>query len=60
MFVFTASGWVDLVSVLAFQNLSKLGILTSAENTNRLAVKSDAMLLSHEQCDTRHGRPSHP
>lgn len=48
MLVFTASGWVDLVSVLAFQNLSKLGILTSADNTNRLAVKSDAILLSHD------------
>ena len=48
MLVFTASGWVDLVSVLAFQNLSKLGILTAADNTNRLAVKSDAVLLSHD------------
>lgn len=46
--VFTASGWADLVSVLAFQNLSKLGILTSADTTNRLAVKSDAVLLSHD------------
>jgi len=46
--VFTASGWADLVSVLAFQNLSKLGILTSADATNRLAVKSDAVLLSHD------------
>ncbi len=48
MLVFTASGWVDLVSVLAFQNLSKLGILTSADTTNRLAVKSDAILFSHD------------
>lgn len=46
--VFTAGGWVNLVSVLAFQNLSKLGILTAADNTNRLAVKSDAVLLSHD------------
>lgn len=48
MIVFTASGWVDLVSVLAFQNLSKLGILTAADTTNRLAVKSDAILFSHD------------
>lgn len=46
--VFTASGWVSLVSALAFQNLSKLGILTAADTTNRLAVKSDAVLLSHD------------
>jgi hypothetical protein len=46
--VFTASGWASLVSVLAFQNLSKLGILTAADATNRLAVKSDAVLLSHD------------
>ncbi|MGI8524628.1 MAG: DUF2793 domain-containing protein [Pseudolabrys sp.] len=48
MIVFATSGWVDLVSVLAFQNLSKLGILTVADTTNRLAVKSDAVLLSHD------------
>jgi hypothetical protein len=48
MLVFTAGGWADLVSVLAFQNLSKLGILTAADATNRLAVKSDAILLSHD------------
>lgn len=46
--VFTAGAWVSLVSVLAFQNLSKLGILTAADTTNRLAVKSDAVLLSHD------------
>lgn len=46
--VFTASGWIDLVSALALQNLSKLGILTSADATNRLAVKSDAVLFSHD------------
>jgi hypothetical protein len=34
--------------VLAFQNLSKLGILTAADATNRLAVKSDAILFSHD------------
>lgn len=48
MLVFTASGWVDLVSVLSLQNLSGLGILTSADTTNRLAVKSDAVLFSHD------------
>jgi hypothetical protein len=34
--------------VLAFQNLSKLGILTSADTTNWLAVKSNAILFSHD------------
>src|SRR5581483_10258991 len=31
-----------------FSNLGKLGINTTADNTNRLAVKSDAILLSHD------------
>lgn len=48
MIVFIASGWVDLVSLLALQNISKLGILTAADTTNRLAVKSDAILFSHD------------
>src|SRR5581483_3474994 len=48
MLVFTAGGWVDLVSVLALQNLSKLGILTPADNRNRRAVQSVVVLLSHD------------
>lgn len=41
--------WIDpLATVAAIQNLGRLGILTTADSTNRLAVKSDAVLLSHD------------
>lgn len=41
--------WIDpLAAVVAIQNLGRLGILTTADATNRLAVKSDAVLFSHD------------
>jgi hypothetical protein len=41
--------WIDPVdAVAAIQNLGRLGILTIADSTNRLAVKSDAVLFSHD------------
>lgn len=54
--VWTGSGWTDLaaaggyLTVAAAGNgtLAKLGILTAADNTNRLAVKSNAALFSHD------------
>jgi hypothetical protein len=54
--VWTGSGWTDLaaaggyLTITAAGNgtLTKLGILTAADNTNRLAVKSNAALFSHD------------
>ncbi len=46
LLIFTGPVWVDLVSVLAFQNLSMLGVNTSANSTNKLAVKSNAVLFA--------------
>ncbi|MBN8956340.1 MAG: DUF2793 domain-containing protein [Rhizobiales bacterium] len=54
--VWTGSGWTDIaaaggyLTVAATGNgtLTKLGILTAADNTNRLAVKSNAALFSHD------------
>lgn len=54
--VWTGSGWTDIaaaggyLTVAAAGNgtLAKLGILTAADNTNRLAVKSNAALFSHD------------
>jgi hypothetical protein len=54
--VWTGSDWTDLaaaggyLTIAAAGNgtLARLGILTAADDTNRLAVKSDAVLLSHD------------
>jgi hypothetical protein len=46
LLIFTGSVWVDLVSVLAFQNLSMLGVNTTSDTTNKLAVKSNAVLFA--------------
>jgi hypothetical protein len=54
--VWTGSSWTDLaaaggyLTIAAAGNgtLAKLGILTAADDTNRLAVKSDGVLLSHD------------
>jgi hypothetical protein len=42
----TASAWIDLPG--ASQNLPMLGILTTADQANRLAVKSNGALFSHD------------
>lgn len=42
---FNGSAWVDAV---VLQNLDSLGIATTADSTNRLAVASDAVLLTHQ------------
>ncbi|WP_321341773.1 DUF2793 domain-containing protein [Breoghania sp.] len=41
-------GWVELASQLALQNLPLLGLGTKATETQRLAVKSDEVLYSHD------------
>ena len=46
---FDGSAWQNLsAAITALQNLLKLGINTTADDTNRLAVKSDAVLFSHD------------
>ena len=46
---FDGSAWRELSAAFnVLQNLLKLGINTAADNTNRLAVKSDAVLFSHD------------
>jgi hypothetical protein len=47
--LWTGASWVPLASVIgALANLAGLGILTTADATNRLAVKSNAALFSHD------------
>src|SRR5581483_3728541 len=46
LLIFTGSVWTDLMSVLALQNLPMVGINTTADATNKLAVKSNAILLA--------------
>lgn len=54
--VWSGSDWTDLAAAGGYLTiagagngtLARLGILTAADNTNRLAVKSDAVLLSHD------------
>lgn len=49
LLAWNGSAWVDALSaVSAIQNLTLLGIRTIADATNRLAVKSDGVLLSHD------------
>jgi hypothetical protein len=49
LLAWNGSAWVDaLAAVSAIQNLPLLGILTTADAANRLAVKSDGVLLSHD------------
>lgn len=49
MHIWTGAAWVTLASVIgALANLAGLGILTTADTNNRLAVKSNAALFSHD------------
>ncbi len=46
---YAAAGWIDASSLLtSFANLASLGVNTAGDNTNRLAVKSAAVLLGHD------------
>jgi hypothetical protein len=47
MLVFDGTAWRDLRN-LALDNVAHLGINTTGDTTNRLSVKSDAVLLSHD------------
>jgi hypothetical protein len=46
MLVYTASGWVDLVSILRLQNLPLLGINTTADATNPLSARINKALFT--------------
>ncbi|WPO39026.1 DUF2793 domain-containing protein [Tardiphaga sp. 42S5] len=47
MMVFDGDGWRDLRN-LALDNVDHLGVHTDADSSNRFSVKSDAVLLSHD------------
>ena len=45
--LFDGSAWAGAASLLDFDNLAKLGINTAADATNKLAVKSSALLFDN-------------
>ena len=45
--IYNGSSWVDLSTVLALENLPMLGVNTTADSTNKLAVKSAAILFDN-------------
>ncbi len=47
LIVYTGSAWTDFTAMLALQNLPLLGINTTADSTNKLAVKSSAVLFDN-------------
>jgi hypothetical protein len=53
MLVYTASGWADWASLLNLQNLPQLGVNTSADAANKLAVKSAALLFDNVGADVQ-------
>jgi len=47
LIVFDGAAWLDYAAILAFQNVPLIGINTAADTTNRLAVKSAALLFDN-------------
>src|SRR5665213_882893 len=47
LIVFTGSTWVDYASIVVFQNVPLVGVNTTADATNKLAVKSAALLFDN-------------
>ncbi|AXS39970.1 DUF2793 domain-containing protein [Breoghania sp. L-A4] len=45
---YTASGWQDFSALLSLQNLPHVGVNTTASDSQRLSVKSDEVVLSHD------------
>jgi Protein of unknown function (DUF2793) len=45
--VFDGAAWNDFVSLLSLENLPMLGVNTTADTTNKLAVKSSALLFDN-------------
>lgn len=46
--VFDGTSWLEIGNSSSIQNAALVGINTTADNSNRLAVKSDGVLFSHE------------
>jgi hypothetical protein len=46
--LFKAGEWVPLLDSTAAETTSQLGVNTQADATNRLSIKSDAILISHD------------
>jgi hypothetical protein len=46
--VFDGADWIELNNSSSIQNATLVGVNTTADSTNRLAVKSDGVLFSHE------------
>jgi hypothetical protein len=44
--IYTGTSWADWSTLLTYQNLPMLGVNTSADATNKLAVKSNAVLFA--------------
>jgi hypothetical protein len=54
MLIFNGLDWVgSAIDALALQNVNGVGINTTADDVNRLAVSADATLLSHNGSDHR-------
>ncbi|HWD29282.1 MAG TPA: DUF2793 domain-containing protein [Rhizomicrobium sp.] len=47
LLVFTGSAWADYASILNLQNVPLLGVDTTADTTNKFAVKSSALLFDN-------------
>jgi Protein of unknown function (DUF2793) len=47
LIVFDGSAWVDYASILHLQNVPLLGVNATADSTNKLAVKSSAVLFDN-------------
>jgi len=47
LLLYSGSAWLDLASALVLQNLPMVGINTAADSTNKLAVKSAALLFDN-------------
>ncbi|MEZ5691471.1 MAG: DUF2793 domain-containing protein [Rickettsiales bacterium] len=51
LYSYDGGNWVISSNPTEFQNLDKLGVNTTADNTNKLAVASDAILFNHNGND---------
>lgn len=55
IYIFTEGAWLALASGGAMTGAEMFGINTEADSTNRFAVKSDAVLLSHDDITPGNG-----
>lgn len=53
LFVFNGSAWNDIQAIDVLSNMSRLGVNTTADASNRLAVSSPGVLFSHAGSDQR-------